>query len=167
MPKGDILAAGGKQATFQGPLSQKEGTDVFRDADPGPVPGEAPEPVFMPENIPHNGKMPVTEKPQFGYIADPAGDCLLIQRVEREHTSNLILPDSLKAKSEIGFVKAAGEAVKFYKAGDLVLFDKFASHGAEISLIDEDGIERQMLLMREYDVLTRLKKVPLSETSET
>ena len=157
--RGDTLASGGRSASFQGPKQEKEGTQVFRPEpglqnltdeiyDPGPLP-EAPEPVFMPSNIPHNGEIPVEEKPKFGYEADPAGDCLLIQRVEREHTSNLILPDSLKAKSEIGFVKAAGESVKFYKAGDLVLFDKFASHGSEISLIDEDGIERQMLLLRE------------------
>ena len=85
--------------------------------------------------------------------------CVLILRVEKEHTSNLIIPDSMKARSDIGFVKAVGEAVKFYKAGQLVLFDRFASHGADICLIDEEGIERNMLLLREYDILMRLKKV--------
>lgn len=131
--------------------------------DPGPVPCEAPEPVFMPEGAPHipNAVLPYKEKPAFGYEGDPTGDCVLVQRVEREHTSNLILPDSLKAKSDIGYIKAVGEAVKYYKPGNLVLFDKFASHGSDISLIDEDGVERAMLLLREFDILMRLKKVSL------
>jgi co-chaperonin GroES (HSP10) len=125
-----------------------------------PVP---PEPVFAPKGIPRNGKLAKSErrKPSFGYIGSPGGDNVLIQRVEKEHTSTIILPDSMKAKSEIGFVKAVGKACKTWKPGQLVLFDKFASHGAENHLLDEQGIEREYLLLREYDILMALKKVPL------
>ena|ERR1039458_9200154 len=163
MSKGSHLAQGGKQATFQGAAREMAGTDVFPELPKGPegtVSLTREDVIPVAEDPFDAGPVPET-KPEFGYEGDPVGDCVLIQRVEREHTSNLILPDSLKAKSDLGFVKAVGEAVKFYKPGNLVLFDKFASHGSDISLIDEDGIERHMLLLREYDLLMRLKKVAL------
>lgn len=156
--KGDVLAGGGKSAQFQQPTKEMAGTEVWKDM-------PALEPVFMPEPAveflaPKPEETP-REKPQVGYEGDPTGDCVLVQRVEREHSSNLIVPDSMKAKSDIGFIKAVGKAVKFYKPGNLVLFDRFASHGADISLLDEDGVERHMLLLREYDILMRLKKINL------
>jgi co-chaperonin GroES (HSP10) len=136
-------------------------------------PIDAPDPRFMPTPAEEfaavktwadspMGLEATEPKPSVGYEGDPVGDNVLVQRVEREHTSNLILPDSLKAKSDLGFIKAVGEAVKYFKRGDLILFDKFASHGADISLIDEDGVERSMLLLREFDILMRLKKIALN-----
>lgn len=191
MSKGDVLASGGKSAQFQPAsnqgelendlkilprLSVKEKYGVtdseYWDAldllsKKEPLPNWKIEEDFQAPGIslPPIELQPIAtieEKQTFGYEGDPTGDCVLVQRVEREHSSNLILPDSLKAKSDIGFVKAVGESVKFYKPGQLILFDKFASHGADISLIDEDGIERQMLLLREYDITMRLKKITLT-----
>ena len=157
--KGDILARGGSQATFQGPTREKEGTDVFREPglqpiadeiDLGPVPGEdAPEPI-LPK-----------AKPEVGYRGKPFGDNVMIQRVEREHTSNLILPDSLKSKSDLGYVVAIGNRVENVKEGQLCCFDRFAAHGSEFELIDESGIKRQYLLLREYDIMIQLERVKL------
>ena len=86
-------------------------------------------------------------------------DSVLGQRVEREHSSNLVLPDSMKAKSEIGYIVGVGEKVKRFKKGQMVLFDKFASHGAEIELVDVDGVPRNYLLVKDFDLLLVLKKV--------
>lgn len=158
--RGDQLASGGASATFQGPTREMPGTDVFREPGLQPVAEEvfeAPEPKFMPAV----GPIPIFEepKPQVGYRGRPFWDQILIQRVEREHSSNIILPDSMKLKSDIGFVIAVGNKVEKIKEGQLVLFDRFASHGADIDLIDYDGIERKYLLLREYDVQLELEKI--------
>jgi hypothetical protein len=49
--------------------------------------------------------------------------------------------------------------VAAFKVGELVPFDKFASCGSEITLVDEDGVERSCLLLKDYDILLRLQKV--------
>jgi len=100
-------------------------------------------------------------KPNVGYKGKPVGDQLLVQRVEREHSSNLIIPPSAKSKSDVGYVKEVGIEVTRAKVGQLVLFDKFASIGADISLIDESGLERQFLLLKDIDVMMQLEKVTL------
>lgn len=106
-------------------------------------------------------------KPEVGYAAEPFGDNILVTRVAKEHTSNLIIPDSMKAKSEIGYVVAVGEAVKNVKAGMLILFDRFASHGNDYKFIDEEGIERPYVLLREYDAMCKLKKFNVSDRTES
>jgi co-chaperonin GroES (HSP10) len=116
--------------------------------DPGPVPPvevESPAPEPLPPASRYRGKA--------------RGDHVLVQRVEKEHSSNLIIPDSMKAKSDIGFIYSAGEKCDTFRPGMLVLFDRFSSHGADIDLIDEDGIERKLLLLREYDIQCELEKV--------
>ncbi len=100
--------------------------------------------------------------PQVGYEGQPVGDSVLVTRVEREHSSNLVLPDSMKAKSEIGFIVAVGEKVADFKVGQMVMWDKFASHGADIELVDADGVERKLLLLKSFDILMALRKVTVS-----
>ena len=198
MPRGDQLAAGAKQATFQQANShselendlkihlasyvkQKYGInqadysaliDVLKRG--GELPPLVPippveitvitEPGLQPvaEEVFDPGPVPAEEASKVGYRGRARGDHIIIQRVEREHTSNLIIPDSMKAKSDIGFIYSAGEKCETYRQGMLVLFDRFASHGADIDLIDEEGIERKLLLLREYDVQCELEKVTLS-----
>ena len=107
------------------------------------------------------------EKPAVVYQWDtPYGDNILVQRVDQEHSSNLVIPDSAKTKSQIGFVVAVGAGVKEVKQGSLVIFDAFASHGKETNLIDEQGVERQMLLLKEYDIQLPIKKVIRGENYE-
>jgi co-chaperonin GroES (HSP10) len=103
----------------------------------------------------------IPEKVQ--YAADALGDNVLVVRVEREHSSQLIIPESAKTKSDVGRVMAIGPDVKRCIKGDLVLFDKFASHGKEIDLVDDQGIPRQHLLLNDVDVqlkLTRFTSLP-------
>lgn len=115
---------------------------------------EAKDEVVIPEDVP-------VARPQVGYKGESLGDTVLIQRVDKEHSSNLIIPDSLKAKSEIGYIISAGKLCKYVEEGWLILFDRFASVGMEISLIDEDGIERERLVVHEYDILLKLDKIQL------
>jgi co-chaperonin GroES (HSP10) len=140
------------------------GTDVWT-KEIAPEPGLQPvaEPVFMPSNIPGPKFDCVIEleKPQVGYRGKAHGEHVLVQRVEKEHTSNLIVPDSMKAKSDVGFIYSRGEKCDWVQQGMLVLFDRFASHGADIDLIDEDGIQRKLLLLREYDVQCELEKIKI------
>jgi len=100
-----------------------------------------------------------TPKPVSYYEGEPFGDNLLIERVEKEHSSQLVIPDSLKGKSEIGYVKSIGDKVKKVKVSELVMFDGFAAHGADVDLIDEEGTIRHYLLLKEHDLLLKLKKV--------
>lgn len=100
-----------------------------------------------------------SDRPSVGYEGEPLGDEILVIRVEKEHSSSLVIPDSLKARSDTGFVVAVGPEAKRVQKGNLILFDKFASCGADINLVDGDGIERQYVLLKEYDALMRLKKV--------
>jgi co-chaperonin GroES (HSP10) len=151
---GDKLASGGKSATFQQPTKEMAGTDVWKK-------DEAPELRSLQSELDSlNDRMELPEvKPQVGYRGKPFGDQILVQRVEREHSSSLIIPDSLKSKSDVGYVVAVGAKVEKMQAGQLILFDRFASHGADVDLIDEDGIQRKYLLLREYDALMELEKV--------
>lgn len=156
MAQGDKLARGGKSATFTGAVKEMPGTSGIWDMDrDGP----------LPESYPYEPAGEITEvvqqKPAIGYEGQPVGDSILVQRVEREHSSLLVLPDSLKAKSDIGYVVAVGEEAKKAKQGTLILFDRFASHGADIDLIDSQGVQRSFLLLKDYDVLMSLKKIAL------
>lgn len=103
-------------------------------------------------------KATVTIPEKVHYSAEAKGDNVLVIRVEREHSSQLIIPESAKTKSDIGRVTAIGPDVKRCVKGDLILFDKFASHGKEIDLVDDQGIPRQHLLLNDVDVLLSLKR---------
>ena len=87
----------------------------------------------------------------------PLNDRVLVKRLESEEKTagGLYIPDTAKEKPSRGKVVAAGpgkladdgkRAALAVKAGDLVLFNKYA--GTEISL---DGEEH--LVMREDDIL--------------
>ena len=87
----------------------------------------------------------------------PLNDRVLVKRLESEEKTagGLYIPDTAKEKPSRGKVVAAGpgkladdckRAALAVKAGDLVLFNKYA--GTEISI---DGEEH--LVMREDDIL--------------
>jgi co-chaperonin GroES (HSP10) len=109
-------------------------------------------------------KVTITTPEKISYKADCRGDNVLVIRVEREHSSQLIIPDSAKAKSDIGHVAEVGPQATRCKKGELVLFDRFAAHGKEIELVDEQGIPRQHLLLNDVDVLLGLRRsVPVPD----
>ncbi|WP_461208880.1 co-chaperone GroES [Desulfocurvus sp. DL9XJH121] len=87
----------------------------------------------------------------------PLNDRILVKRLEGEEVTSggIIIPDTAKEKPMKGEIVAAGpgktddagKKIKMsVKAGDLVLFNKYA--GTEIKI---DGVEH--LVMREDDVL--------------
>ena len=112
-----------------------------------PVPGESvdEEPVLVEE-----------PRPGANYTAECFGDNVLVSRVEKDHSSALIIPDSAKTKMNTGYIKSVGPDVKGMEPGMLVTFDEFASHGKEIDLIDEQGIIRKYLNLKMYDVQLKL-----------
>lgn len=99
-------------------------------------------------------KVPETPK----YSAEARGDNVLVTRVDNEHSSQLIIPPSAKAKSDIGRVVAIGPEVERCSVGELVLFDRFAAHGKEIELVDTQGIARLHLLLNDADILLGLQR---------
>ena len=87
----------------------------------------------------------------------PLNDRVLVKRLESEEKTagGLYIPDTAKEKPSRGEVVAAGPGTRAddgklvpmaVKAGDLVLFNKYA--GTEVKL---DGVEH--LVMREDDIL--------------
>jgi co-chaperonin GroES (HSP10) len=157
---GSSLARGGRSAQFQAPAREKEGTDVFHQV--VPLAEEIFDPGPVPELVAEVGVQDYyKEKPAVGYRGNAKGDNVLLLRVDKEHTSNLIIPDSMKSRSDIGFIVSVGQKVVDYNAGQLVLFDRFASHGSDVELIDEEGILRKYLLLREYDIMLELEKIQL------
>lgn len=97
------------------------------------------------------------EKPR--YKGKARGDNVLVTRVEREHSSMLIIPESARAKSDIGRAADVGPQVMRCSVGELVLFDRFAAHGKEIELVDDEGIARQHLLLNDADILLGLERL--------
>lgn len=105
----------------------------------------------------------VTVPPQIQYRAKAFGENIIVQRVEKGHSSNIIIPDNALAKSDNGYVISVGDRVQNLKPGQLVMFDQFAAHGNEMKLVDDEGIERENLLLKECDVLCLLEKVQSSD----
>lgn len=117
-----------------------------------------------PKEMPFKATVKTPEK--VSYAADCRGDNVLVIRVEREHSSQLIIPESAKAKSDVGRVAEVGPQAMRCKKGELILFDRFAAHGKEIELVDEQGIPRQHLLLNDVDVLLGLRRF-VPEPDET
>lgn len=186
MSKGDELAGGRKSAQFQVAGGDEfvhdlktmtvenfiERYDVDEDGyrellarlDSGePIPPvqrrqkNEPIPMHHPAVTTPPVKVHIPEKPQ--YRAECRGDNVLVIRVEREHSSMLIIPESARAKSDVGRVAAVGKDVTRASKGELVLFDRFAAHGKEIELLDDQGIPRQHLLLNDVDILLGLERV--------
>lgn len=123
-------------------------------------------PSEIPDHVDNLARI-LPPKLAFRYEGQPFNDMVLVERVERESNSAIIIPDSVKAKSDMGIVVSVGDgtradgAVRPIKvsAGELVLFDRYAAAGADIALNDKDGNEKTYLMLREYDILLRLTKV--------
>lgn len=117
--------------------------------------------------MPVKATVTIPEAPRYRGMAK--GDNVLVIRVEREHSAMLIIPESARAKSDIGRVVSVGPAVTRCEEGELILFDRFAAHGKEIDLVDEQDIPRQHLLLNDVDVLiglTRLMPRPAETDSD-
>ncbi|WP_147818717.1 co-chaperone GroES [Salidesulfovibrio onnuriiensis] len=78
----------------------------------------------------------------------PLHDRVIVKRTAEEETTagGIIIPDSAKEKPQGGEVLAAGPECKSLKAGDAVLFAKYA--GTEFNSEGEE-----LLIMREDDIL--------------
>ncbi len=78
----------------------------------------------------------------------PLSDRVIVKRKEEaEKTAGgIYIPDSAKEKPQGGEVVAAGPECKTVKAGDAVLFAKYA--GSEFAVDGED-----LIIMREDDIL--------------
>jgi co-chaperonin GroES (HSP10) len=151
--RGDELARGGKRATFYPSRELKEPTDddligireIIR-----PIEDEIGSMAISRDTYPGQRKR---------YRATPVGDELLVEPVSKEHDSTFIIPDSAKGKTNTGYAVACGPDVKRCAQGNLVLFDVFAAHGKEIDVVDEQGIDRKRLLLKDYDILAVLEIV--------
>jgi co-chaperonin GroES (HSP10) len=139
------------------PLLIRVESTVSRKLEPGEV-------IPMPnKTLAEQGvKMKTTVPEKVRYAGEALGLEVLVVRTEREHSSQLIIPESAKAKSDIGFIVAHGpEAVRAKASGGpgaLVLFDRFAAHGKEIDLVDDQGVARQHLLLNDVDLQLKLTR---------
>ena len=95
---------------------------------------------------------------EFHYTAQPRGDNVFILPTSKEHSSKVIIPDAHKEKSDIGYVWAVGPEVSDLKKGDVVLFDKFSTVGQSYSLLDDDGDEKEFLMLRSVSVVAVLHR---------
>ena len=100
-------------------------------------------------------------KPEYGYKPSPLFDSVFIKPVPREHKARLITPDAYEPATDIGFVVAVGPAINGLKAGDLVLFDRFAKVGYEFTLVDETGDLVPMIRLQSAFVFAVLERVRL------
>ncbi|MDR2770155.1 MAG: co-chaperone GroES [Rickettsiales bacterium] len=84
----------------------------------------------------------------------PLNNYVLLERIEEQNKTagGIIIPDAAKEKPSSGKVIAAGPGLKdepmTVKAGDIVLFGKWASSANEVKL---DG--RDYILIKESDIL--------------
>ncbi len=78
----------------------------------------------------------------------PLSDRVIVKRKEEQEKTagGIYIPDSAKEKPQGGEVLAAGPECKTVKAGDSVLFAKYA--GSEFAVDGED-----LIVMREDDIL--------------
>jgi co-chaperonin GroES (HSP10) len=100
-------------------------------------------------------------KPEYGYKPQPLLDGVFVKPVPKEHKSRLIVPDAYGTATDQGFVVAVGPKVEGIKAGDLVLFDRFAKVGYEFELLDEDGEVVPMVRLAVPFVFAVLERVKL------
>jgi len=160
MGRGDALASGAKSASFMMPTARKDEPVDLRN-----VAKDGPELVSHVDNS-HLFKKSV---PAVRYEGYPLGDRVLVKRVSKESGSLIIIPDAAKAKSDMGVVVGVGDGLVDIttgkrtpvnvEKGQLVLFDRFAAVGQEVSLIDENGEECEHLILQAHDILLRLRKI--------
>jgi chaperonin GroES len=153
----DSLAQGAKSASFMMPTADKNSPIELRNVAPE-------EPL---QSHVDNSAMFARKKPSIIYRGKPIGEMVLVKRIERESNSAIILPDSAKGKSDMGIVVSAGDGAidqltgmrtpLNVREGEMILFDKFAAVGMEITLMDEHGDEAEHLILREHDILLILE----------
>ena len=149
MGRGDVLASGGKSATFypaNSPITARNISEAHTE-EHDPLPS-------IVDNLAE-----FTKRPKVCYRGKARANMVLVSRVEKESNSRIIIPDTSRAKSDIGIVKSAGPAIDDLNEGDLVLYDRFAAVGQEVSLIDESGDEREYLMLAAHDILLILEPV--------
>lgn len=160
MPAGDRLASGAKSAVFSGGSPRKDDPIQFNKT----VCQDAPQLVSHVDNS-HLFK---SSAPSARYRGKPLGDRVLVKRVTKESNSMIVLPESAKAKSDMGVVMGVGDGLVDIttgrrtpvnvEIGDLVLFDRFAAVGQEVMLAD-GNVESEHLILQAADILLTLEKV--------
>jgi co-chaperonin GroES (HSP10) len=156
---GDALARGAKRASFMMPATAKNEPVELRNV--------APEEPLV-SHVDNSTLLFKKPSPAARYKGKPMGDRVLVKRVARESNSMLIIPDAAQAKSDMGMVVSVGDGLVDIttgkrtpvdvEVGELVLFDRFAAIGQEITLADENG-ESEHLILQAHDVLLRLFRV--------
>ena len=156
---GDALARGVKSVTFPGVSKCLEGCECTACRPDLHFHAEAEE---LPTTVDNLATF-APKKPSICYRGTPLNDRILIKRVERQSGNMIVIPDSAKGKSDTGIVVNVAPASQLgLQPNMLILFDKYAAVGQEITLVDEQGIECEHLLVQECDVLLVLEayKVP-------
>lgn len=157
---GDALARGVKSVTFPGVSKCLEGCECtscrpdlhFLHTDANE------EEQSSVASVVDNSALFAPKKPSICYRGTPLNDRILIKRVERDHGSSIVIPDSAKGKSDTGIVVSVSPMSKLGLApNELILFDKYAAVGQEIELVDEMGVTCEHLLVQECDVLLVLE----------
>lgn len=159
MGRGDALASGAKRATFGGG-DRRDSPVVLHNV--------APEAEQLSSHV-DNSRLFERPRPAVTYKGRPLGDRVLVKRVERDSASLIVIPDSAKAKSDMGIVVGVGDGLVDITTGrrtpvnasegDLVLFDRFAAVGQEVTLMDETGAEGEHLILQACDILLVLAEV--------
>lgn len=127
-----------------------------------PLPDLPPRTYVSTEEVPVAAQwdpaVPEAPKPEWHYTAQPRHDFVFLLRLSKEHSSRVIVPDAHKEKSDVAMVWAVGPEVKDLAPGDICLFDKYATVGQEYSLLDEEGDDRDFLMLQDIHIAAILKK---------
>ena len=164
--KGDSLASGAKRANFaMGGDSRNAPVDLKN---------VAPESEQL-ESLVDNSAAFTRPAPAVIYRGKPYGDKVLVKRITRESNSRIVIPDAAKAKSDMGIVVGVGNGLVDVTTGQrtpldlqegaLVLFDRFAAVGQEVSLLDDQGREAEHLILQACDILLTLQEVRTEDSA--
>lgn len=167
MGRGDQLASGAKKASFSMGGDDKD----------APVELKNVAPEDGPQLVSHvdNSRLFERPKPAVIYRGKPMGDRVLVKRLNRESASLIVIPDSAKAKSDMGIVVGVGDGLVDIttgrrtalnlREGEIVLFDRFAAVGQEVLLHDQKGQEAEHLILQACDILLTLEEVHNADTA--
>jgi len=159
MGRGDALASGAKAASFMMPPAHKNEPVELRNV--------APEEKLVSRV--DNSSLFKRPAPSVRYKGKPLGDRVLVRRVTKENNSLIVIPDAAKAKSDMGIVVGVGDGLidittgkrtpVNVKEGEIVLFDRFAAVGQEVTLADQSGEEAEHLILQAHDILLTLERI--------
>jgi co-chaperonin GroES (HSP10) len=147
MGRGDALASGAKKQTFYPAVSTIPAANVAETETHDPLPSHV-------DNLAE-----FTKKPKVCYRGQARANMVLVQTIEKESNSRIIIPDASRSKSDVGIVKSVGHGIQDLVVGDTVLYDRFAAVGQSVNLIDESGEDREYLLLANHDILIVLTPV--------